>query len=80
MASAILTVAAVPTAFTQCPASVGTTAVFPVGGFDLAMSATPGTAYIHFGPANGMAIQIPGITNANNLFIRAPGPVSFYTS
>jgi len=81
MASAIITVAAVPTAFTQCPASVGTTAVFPTGGFDLALSATPAAgAYIHFGPSEGTPIQIPGITNANNLFIRAPGPISFYTT
>ena len=80
MASALLTVAAVPTAFTQCPTSVGTQAVFSSGGFDLALSATPGNSYMHFGPSGGMPITIPGITNANNLYIRAPGPISFYTT
>lgn len=80
MASAIVTVAAVPTAFTQGPLATCTQAVFPVGGFDLALSATPGNAYIHFGPNGGMPITIPGLTNANTLYIRAPGPINFYVS
>jgi len=80
MASAIITVSAVPSAFTQCPASVGTQAVFCQGGFDLAFSATPGANYMHIGPTSGTPITIPGITNSNTFFIRAPGPVSFYVS
>jgi hypothetical protein len=72
-----LSVAAVPGSWTQLPSQACTNIIFQTADFDLAGSATPGANYLHI-DSSGANLTIPVVANANVLWIRAQGPISFY--
>lgn len=75
----ILSVNAVPGAWTQLPSQACAQVIFQTADFDLAGSATPGANYFHV-DSSGANLTVPVVANANTLWIRASGPVTFVWS
>jgi hypothetical protein len=74
-----LSIAAVAGSWVQLPSQACANLIFQTADFDLAGSATPGANYLHI-DSSGPNLTIPVVANANTLWIRAQGPISFYWS
>lgn len=72
----ITQVAGTPNTWVQLPTQACTQVIFQKGSFDIAMSATPGSNFFHISSSTD-SFPIPIVANANTLWIRASGVVTF---
>ena len=63
----------------QLPSQACQGLIFQRGGFDIAYSATPGNNYFHF-TVDMNTFSVPVVANANTIWVRASGPISFIWS
>jgi hypothetical protein len=78
-AAGISQVIGLANAWVQLPNQACEELIFQRGGFDIAYSATPGNNFFHINPDLG-ALSVPVVNNANTVWIRAIGPVTFIWS